>query len=210
MTHPYGQPPGNHPPQQGQPMPPPGGYAPPSGGFPSAPQGTPQPGMPPQPGMQPPGMQPQPGMQPPGMPPQPMPAGPQLPPPPPGMGRVVLDCSYFPLAFILALFKPTITINGQPGPPGVWGKLPIDLPPGQHHIQVHTPYLWAFGHAVAVVPVAAGQQVDVYYKPPAIAFGAGAIGPVPQETPQLGLTLGIMGGIFVLCLLLGLLPMLML
>ncbi|QUH04517.1 hypothetical protein HUO13_30415 [Saccharopolyspora erythraea] len=209
MTNPYGPPPGNQPypppgqpyPQPGQPAPQPGGYAPQSGPqpMPPAPQ---QGGYPQQPGM-PPG-QPM-GQQPMGNPPM----GPQMAPPPPGMGRVVLDSSYFVLAFILALFKPGITINGQPGPVATWGKTVIDLPPGQYQIQVHVNYLWKFGHAVAVVPVNAGQQVDVYYKAPAIAFGEGNIGPVPQEVPNLALTLVLAIGVPVLILLLGFLPLLM-
>ncbi|GAA2779681.1 hypothetical protein [Saccharopolyspora taberi] len=203
MTNPYGQPPGHQPyPQQGQQFPPPGGYAPPSGPQPMPPAMPPQPqpqaGYPQQPGGYP---QPQPGM--PGAP-----MAPPMAPPPPGMGRVVIDSSYFWLAFILALFKPGITINGQPGPVATWGKTVIDLPPGQYQIQVHTNYLWKFGHAVAVVPVTAGQQVDVYYKAPAVAFGEGAIGPVPQEVPNLALALVLSIGVPVLIFLLGLLPLL--
>ncbi|WP_263249017.1 hypothetical protein [Saccharopolyspora rosea] len=190
MTGPYGPPPY---PQQGQPPP---GYGPPSGPVPQPYPGTPQQGRP-YPGA-PQGMPPQGGF------PPPQGAGPlgqPMAPPPPGMGRVVLDYSYMPLAFVLALFKPSVTINGRPMR-GAWSRTPVDLPPGQHHIQVHVNYLWKFGHATAVVPVGAGQQVDVFYRAPAVAFGGGAIGPQPQQTPNLGLAIGMMVGVFVLWLLL--------
>lgn len=201
MTNPYGPPPGQQPyPPQGQPMAPPAGYGPPSGPMPQQ--------QPMQPGMQPmqPGMQPQ---QP--MPMQPMsqpmpqqggypppgpgaPMGQQMAPPAPGMARVLIDCSYHWMSWALMLFKPQVTINGQPGPILSWGKTPIDLPPGQHQIKVHTNYLWQVGHATAVVPLNAGQQVDVYYKAPVIIFTDGAIGPVPQKPPGAGLAVGIMAG----------------
>ncbi|WP_243792799.1 hypothetical protein [Saccharopolyspora gloriosae] len=176
-------------PQQGYPQP---GY-PSQPGYPGQPQqGYPQPGYP------------QPGQQAPGMPPQQQPAA--MAPPPAGMGRVVLDASYAPPAFMLALFKPGVTINGQPGPPAVWGRTVIDLPPGQHQIEVHVNYLWKFGSATAVIPVNAGQQLEAYYKPPMQAFGSGAIGPVPQSTPNIGLTIGYLVACVVLGVLIGVLP----
>ncbi|QIZ34261.1 hypothetical protein [Saccharopolyspora sp. ASAGF58] len=214
MTNPYGPPPGQQPyPPQGQPMPQPGGYGPPSGpmpqpggyGPPSGPM--PQLGGYPQPQMQP-GMQ-QPMPQQGGYPPQPSaPAAPQgqpMAPPPPGMGRIVIDCSYFWLAFMLMFFKPQVTINGQPGPILTWGKTPVDLPPGQYQIGIHVNYLWRVGEATAVIPVNAGQQVDVHYAAPVIVFMNGAIGPTPQKAPGVGLALGVMGGSLALCFLITLL-----
>lgn len=110
--------------------------------------------------------------------------------PPPGMGRIVLDSSYLPMAFTLALFKPGLTINGQPGPPVGWGKTAIDLPPGQYQIEVHVNYLWKFGSATAMIPLSAGQRVDAFYRSPAMAFGGGNLGPTPQSTPNVGMTVG--------------------
>ncbi|SFS36220.1 hypothetical protein [Saccharopolyspora flava] len=215
MTNPYGPPPGQSPyPQQGypqsgpmpqQPMPPqpmPPGY--PQQGYPqqppSPPQGYPQQGYP-QSGPMP--QQPMPPQQ--QMPQQQMP--PQFPPPPPGMGRLLIDCSFHWLGWAFLLFKPQVTINGQPGPVLTWGKNPIDLPPGQHQIQVHVNYLWKIGYATAVIPVGPGQQLDVFYRAPAMVFVDGAIGPTPQETPGMGLTIGVSIAVFVLVLLLGLLPL---
>ncbi|MER7010170.1 hypothetical protein ABT324_01905 [Saccharopolyspora sp. NPDC000359] len=185
MTNPYGPPPGQQPyppqgyPQQGYPQsgpmpaqqpPVPQGY-PQSGPMPVAPQGYPQ-------------------QQ--GYPQAPMPQ--PMAPPPPGMARVLIDCSHHWVVWILMLFKPQVTINGYPGAKLVWGKNPVDLPPGQHQISVHVNYLWKLGHATAVIPVSAGQQLDVYYKAPAFPFVEGAIGPVPQDPPGLGIGLGLFFG----------------
>lgn len=143
----------------------------------------------------------------PGRPPQP---GPMLPPPPPGTGRVLLDASYNKLAMTMALFKPGITINGAPGPQARWGKNAIDLPPGQYQIEVHVKYLWRFGSATAVLPVQAGQQLEAYYRPPMVAFGKGALGPTPQSTPNIAVTIVIVVLALVVGAFLGVLPTLLL
>lgn len=119
---------------------------------------------------------------------QPMPPGAMgqpMAPPPPGMGRIVLDMSFFPLQFVLYLFTPAILINGQAFPATRWGTNVIDLPPGQYHLQLHTNYLWQYGNAVVTLPVNVGQQVNVFYRAPGTPWGPGAIGPVPQPTPNL-------------------------
>ncbi|KAA5832584.1 hypothetical protein ABT337_28700 [Saccharopolyspora hirsuta] len=200
MTNPYGPPPGQQPypqqgyPQQGYPQsgpmpvqqpPAPQGY-PQSGPMPVAPQGYPQQGGYPQQQGYPQQGVPQAG--------PPAPVQQPMAPIPPGMARIVIDCSYHWLTWALMFFKPQVTINGQPGQPLSWGKTPIDLPPGQYQVQVHVNYLWRVGNAVAVVPVAAGQQLDVYYKAPAIVFVDGAIGPTPQDAPGMGIAMGLFFG----------------
>ncbi|MCK2242426.1 MULTISPECIES: hypothetical protein [unclassified Crossiella] len=159
--------------------------APPSGGFPAQqpPPGA-YPGGPGGPGGYP-GQQPQ----------------QQFPPTQPGHGRLVLDTSFLPLAFILNWFKPTLTINGRPGPIE-WGQTPIDLPPGQYHVKVHFHYIFMdAGPAEAMIPIAEGQNVPVFYRAPAFMFAGGAIGPVPQPTPALVPMIAIMAVIFLLALL---------
>lgn len=172
----YGQPQQYGPPQPGYGQPP-AGYGPPAGGYPQQSGGYPQgsPGGYPAPYGGP--MAPQ---------------GAQFPPPPPGMGRILVDTSYTPLAFILGLTGPTIAINGQPRPMK-WGRVPIDLPPGQYHVHVHTRYLMDLGPAEAVLPVTAGQTTPVFYRAPAVMFINGAIGPVPQKTPGMAATWIIFG-----------------
>ncbi|MEU6130395.1 hypothetical protein ABZ805_14585 [Saccharopolyspora sp. NPDC047091] len=130
--------------------------------------------------------------------------------PPAGAGRLVLDSSYDPLAFTMGLLKPGITINGRPGPVARWGRTVVDVPPGQYQVELHVNYLWRFGSATAVVPVHAGGQVDVFYRAPMVTFGAGAIGPGPQATPNRRLIVGLLIGWFVFCLLVAILPLLLL
>ena len=174
MTNPYGPPPGP------QPMPPPqqGGYAPPGSPVPQPPMG---------PGPQGPG-----GPAP--MGPGQAPIGQQMGPPPAGMGRLVIDAGFFRLAWVLTFLKPVIMINGRYHRPTRWGANVIDLPPGQYQVHAHVPYLWQFGHATQLVPVNAGQQVDLAYRAPAITFGFGALGPPPQRIPHAGLAIGVFAG----------------
>jgi hypothetical protein len=95
---------------------------------------------------------------------------------------VAVTTRYSWLTFVLALFKPYLAINGQPVPAG-WGRTVVPVPPGQHHVHVHVPYLLPsrIGPAETVVPVYPGQVVEVEYRAPAIAWLGGAIGPPPQK-----------------------------
>ena len=125
--------------------------------------------------------------------------------------RLWLSRSTVPfIAMTMALFKPGITINGAPGPQARWGKNAIDLPPGQYQIEVHVKYLWRFGSATAVLPVQAGQQLEAYYRPPMVAFGKGALGPTPQSTPNIAVTIVIVVLALVVGAFLGVLPTLLL
>lgn len=108
--------------------------------------------------------------------------GPQF-QPEPGPPGIVVDSSYFPMAFMLALTGPKILVNGQQVPMARWGATHIPIGPGQHHVRVATRWMWDMGPADAVVPVAEGMSTRIYYRSPAIAFIRGAIGPVPQSTP---------------------------
>ncbi|WP_245665250.1 hypothetical protein [Nocardia sienata] len=204
MSYPGGQPPQGLP-APGQFPPPPQQYAPPAPNqvgqpqYPGGPQGGPQPWGAPPPGQPPqgfgqPAAQPQyasgPYAQPPGQPPaqfgpggQPGPYGqPPLAAPndPPG---ITVDCSYAPIAFLLAITKPKITVNGQRVPNTRWGANHIPVGPGQYHVRVTTPWLFDMGPADVAVPVQPGQAVRYYYRTPALIFLNGAIGPVPQKTP---------------------------
>ncbi|WP_228821482.1 hypothetical protein [Nocardia cyriacigeorgica] len=178
-----GQPPMGHPmPGQqaaGQPMP---GRPPMPNGAPQFPQGGPY-GQPPQ-GMPPQGRPPMPGAQPPmpygGPGAQAPAAGQGMPGDPPGL---TVDASYTPLAFLLAITKPKIIVNGQQVPNTRWGANHIPVGPGQHHVKVSTPWLFDMGPATTAVPVAEGQAARLYYRAPALIFLNGAIGPGPQKTP---------------------------
>lgn len=108
--------------------------------------------------------------------------------PPAGQGLVAIDIKYFPLAFLYMLFKPQITINGQQTQ-GRWGRNEIPLPPGQHQLTIHLPYLIPseIGRASLMVPVQAGQSVELEYRAPMTVFNAGALGVPPQQWNGMGL-----------------------
>ncbi|MBF6453533.1 hypothetical protein IU432_08755 [Nocardia cyriacigeorgica] len=107
-------------------------------------------------------------------------AGQGMPGDPPGL---TVDASYTPLAFLLAITKPKIIVNGQQVPNTRWGANHIPVGPGQHHVKVSTPWLFDMGPATTAVPVAEGQAARLYYRAPALIFLNGAIGPGPQKTP---------------------------
>ncbi|WP_280401013.1 hypothetical protein [Nocardia carnea] len=212
MSYPGGQPPqgmpapGQYPapqPQFAPPVPPPGGQppqpggpqqqwgAPPQGGFGQSPAQPQFPGGPPAQPMGQPQFQSGPYPQPVGQPPaqfgpggQPGPYGqhPGQPAPndPPGL---TVDCSYFPLAFLFALTKPKIQVNGQQVPNTRWGPNHIPVGAGMYHVRVTTPWILFDMPAETSVSVQPGQGVRYYYRTPAIIFMNGAIGPVPQKTP---------------------------
>ena len=106
----------------------------------------------------------------------------QLPWTPPGGGAIAVTTRYSWLAFVLALFRPYLAINGQPVP-ATWGRTVVPLAAGTHHVYVHVPYLLPprVGIAEARVPVQPGQVTEVEYRAPVIAWIGGAIGPAPQR-----------------------------
>jgi len=107
----------------------------------------------------------------------------QQPPPwQPGATAIAVTTRYLWMTFLLAFFKPYLAVNGQRVPAG-WGRTVVPVPPGQHHVHVHVPYLLPprIGTAETVVPVHPGQVVEVEYRAPAIAFLDGTIGPPPQK-----------------------------
>ncbi|WP_245559741.1 hypothetical protein [Nocardia asiatica] len=172
----YAPPAGQHPsqphlaqPQVGQP---PYGQPAPQFGQPAPQYGQPQPyGAPQQFG------QPQPYGQPQQFAPQ---QGYGQPADPPG---ITIDASYSVWAFLLALTKPKILVNGQRVPNTRWGANHIPVGPGQYHVRVATPWLFDMGPANVTVPIADGQAARFYYKAPVVIFLNGAIGPVPQKAP---------------------------
>ncbi|WP_143261707.1 hypothetical protein [Allokutzneria sp. NRRL B-24872] len=104
-------------------------------------------------------------------------------PPQPGFGRVLLDTSFSPLNWFLFFIKPTVVINGQPRQVE-WGQMPVDLPAGQHTIEVGFQYMGKpRGLARVTIPVHPGQVQPVFYRAPAYIFIGGAMGPTRPATP---------------------------
>jgi hypothetical protein len=97
------------------------------------------------------------------------------------MGRLVVHSSYNPMAFLLALTGPKVTINGQPANVK-WGEAPFDLPAGNYHVRVSARYLGEFGPAELPVAVYPGQLTTVFYRPPVAIGMKGSLGFQPQNT----------------------------
>jgi len=115
---------------------------------------------------------------------------------------MVLTLKYHPLAFILGLLTPVVTVNGQ-RIQARWGRNEIPMPSGQYQLHIHAPYLIPsrIGTADTIVPVAPGQIIDVEYRAPVWVFSAGSLGPPPQQYNGLGAQIGIMAGCFGITLL---------
>jgi hypothetical protein len=185
----------------------------PQGPGPYPPNAPPQHGGQPQYG-QPPYGQPQYGQPPYGQPQYGQPPGPyhphypQAPPsyPPPqpvnvqsyapqGHGQpaegIAVTTRFFPLSFMLALFKPKVVVDGYETPAGSWGRIVVPARPGPHHVHVHVPYLWRLGGADTSVEVYPGRMVELEYKAPVAAFSAGSLGAPPQKYNGVGILIGI-------------------
>jgi hypothetical protein len=96
---------------------------------------------------------------------------------------IALTLKYFPLAFLLAFFKPVVTINGQPYQVPWNQRTVIPVPPGQYHLHVHTPYILPseVGKADVPVNVGGGQPVELEYRAPLFIFSPGSLGSPPQK-----------------------------
>ena len=136
-----------------------------------------------------------------GPPPQPGPYPPAGPPAQGGGGAIAITLKYHPIAFLMALFKPVLEINGQPAP-RAWGRQVIPLAPGNYHVHAHVPYLLPprIGSADLGVTLMPGQTVELEYRAPTIAFMNGALGTPPQKTPGLAASIALLIVAFVLLL----------
>jgi hypothetical protein len=98
-------------------------------------------------------------------------------PPPSANTGIEVTARHSVLAFILALFKPVITIDGR-ATPARWKEAQFfPVAPGQHQVQVHFPYLFIkeAGRNATTVNVQPGQTVRVSYKAPWIVFMKGKL-----------------------------------
>ncbi|MFT4085557.1 MAG: hypothetical protein QM658_00125 [Gordonia sp. (in: high G+C Gram-positive bacteria)] len=110
-----------------------------------------------------------------------------------GVQGLVLTAKYFPLAFVFALLKPTIEVDGRPVP-AQWGENSIPLSPGQHHVHVHVPYILPskVGPADTDFAVAPQETVSLEYRPPLWTFSPGSLGEGPQPYNGRGIFLALM------------------
>ena len=96
----------------------------------------------------------------------------------PGPQSVIeVKTSFFPLAFLLALFKPQVSINGAPPFQTRWGQTPVPVPPGRYQVEVWLPYLFftQMGKNGVIVDVPPGGAVRVWWRAPWLVFLKGTI-----------------------------------
>jgi hypothetical protein len=101
---------------------------------------------------------------------------------------------FFPLAFLMALFKPKILIDGYEVPVAGWGRTVVPVHPGQHRVHVHVPY-WLpsqLGPADTLVDVYPGYLVELEYKAPVWGYSAGSLGSPPQSYNGVGITVAVL------------------
>lgn len=79
-----------------------------------------------------------------------------------------LTTSYFWLAFLLAFFKPQVSIDGAPPVRVPWGDTFFPTAPGRHRVNVWFNYLFfgACGRAEIIVDVAPAGLLPLHYKAP--------------------------------------------
>lgn len=112
---------------------------------------------------------------------------------PGGFEGLVLTAKHFPFAWVFRFAKPVIEVDGR-AVPGVWGVNSIPLPPGEHRLHFHMPYLLPsrVGPVDVTVQVAPQRATELEYAAPAWVFSRGSLGPVPQPYAGLGLSIAMM------------------
>lgn len=94
-----------------------------------------------------------------------------------GSGTAIeVTAKFFPLAFLLFMTKPTITIDGNPNTAS-WGTHRFDVSPGRHTVKVFFKYLWLdeAGANSIDVDVPAGETVRVRFYMPPWMFAKGSL-----------------------------------
>jgi hypothetical protein len=104
------------------------------------------------------------------------------------MTGIQLRAKVFPLAFLLYLFSPQISINGAPPVKGRWGQNPLPLAPGRYEVSCWFKYLFGpANRASMVVDVQPGVMVPIVYKTRWMVFLPGIMtfdGPVQAGAAQ--------------------------
>ncbi|MBL8606462.1 MAG: hypothetical protein JNL38_04045 [Myxococcales bacterium] len=100
-------------------------------------------------------------------------------------GRVEVNLSFNPLAWILTMVTPQVVINGQRYP-AKWGRNHYDLPPGNYRVEAFFPYMFSdrAGAAVLDVAVHASYATVLTYDAPFLMWDNGTMrhtGNVPMQ-----------------------------
>ena len=89
---------------------------------------------------------------------------------------ILVTAEFFFLQWILLMTHPVITVYGQQIP-FKWNKPQVvPLPPGNHPINIHYPYIFQKGNPVDIVlPVHPGHVTDIKYSTSFFVFTSGNI-----------------------------------
>ncbi len=103
---------------------------------------------------------------------------------PPGYGGppaqptsgICVTANYIFLQWMLAFTNPVITVYGQPYPLK-WDRPQIvPMPPGNHQINIHFPWMFAKGNPTdALIPIHPGFVTDIKYTTSFFTFTSGTI-----------------------------------
>lgn len=104
-------------------------------------------------------------------------------------GRLVFDTSRSAWSPHLARHDVRVSVDGMPLRLP-WGRTTVEVPAGRHRVHVQVGSRRGWGVVTDAVPVAAGAEVEVFYRAPALPQVAGALGPQPQLTGGLSALLG--------------------
>lgn len=106
-------------------------------------------------------------------------------------GGLHLRTGFFPLAFILYLFKPRCSIDGGVEFPIQWGDNHIPVPAGRHHVRVWFPYMFISqcGPAETLIEIPESGMALEYKAPTWWVFSNGKMiipgyGPAPAGHAQ--------------------------
>ncbi len=93
---------------------------------------------------------------------------------------LLLNSSFFPLAFLLFLTRPAVVIDGIEQRVA-WGRQFLPLAPGWHDLHIYTPYIGHAARAQISIEVHDGYLTPLDYRVPFIVYMAGVLTPHPPQ-----------------------------
>ena len=91
-------------------------------------------------------------------------------------GTIKIHSGFFPLYWMLFIFKPTISIDAGPAQKPGWGDSEYTVEPGEHTVHIRIPYIfYTLGKATETVNVGEGETVSLTYRPQYIMFLRGSL-----------------------------------
>jgi hypothetical protein len=120
--------------------------------------------------------------------------------PPYAQGQLVLIPRKPPGWLSASMMTPQLRIDGQPAP-ARWEPTVYPIVAGRHRIEASTTYMWEYGRAGQDVEIAPGQTLELHYSPPMVTVLGGRMGFELQPRPGQVALWVILGGVFLVVLL---------